>query len=193
MVHSARNRPVRHWQLWLRTSDLLTPMPICYLDCDGVLHHENVGRGPRRTACMLEPDHELLEWAPVLVDALRAYPEVRIVLSTSWVRVLGYDRTKAYLPLELRQRVVGATFHSREHGGTRNLSELWAQSARGVQIARDIERRRPAEWFAIDDSVDEFLPWQHEWLVPCEGSTGLGAATAQQRLHEVLQRIHGDL
>ncbi len=165
-------------------------MPICYLDCDGVLHHENVRRGPRRTACMLEPGHTLFEWAPVLIEALEPYPGVTIVLSTSWVRVLGFDRTKAYLPQALRERVVGATFHRREHGPTRNLNELWAQSARGVQIAHDLERRRPSSWFAIDDSVDEFLPWQHEWLVPCEGSTGLGARATQQRLREILQTVH---
>lgn len=166
-------------------------MPICYLDCDGVLHHENVVRGTRRLPRMQEPGHSLFEWAHVLVDALLPYPQVTIVLATSWVQVLGYDRTRACLPPGLRERIVGATFHRREHGATRNLAELWAQSARGVQIARDLERRRPTSWFAIDDSVDEFLPWQREWLVPCEGSTGLGSYMAPRQLNEVLQKVHG--
>lgn len=161
-------------------------MPICYLDFDGALHHGNVARGARRTASMHEPGHMLFEWAPILAEALQPYPSVTIVLSTSWVHVLGYDRTRAYLPPALRERVVGATFHRREHGATRNLRDLWAQSARGVQIARDLERRRPSRWFAIDDAVHEFLPWQREWLVPCECATGLGARSAQQRLRELL-------
>lgn len=165
-------------------------MPTCYLDFDGVLHHEAVARAPRRCARMLEAQHTLFEWAPVLVDALRSYPAVTIVLATSWVRVLGYDRTKGYLPPELRARVVGATFHRREHGATRDLRELWAESARGVQLARDIERRQPARWFAIDDAVHEFLPWQKEWLVTCQGSTGLGAPDAQRQLNEMLRRVH---
>lgn len=165
-------------------------MPTCYLDFDGVLHHDNVHRGPRRTACMDEGGHTLFEWAPVLMSALEPYPNVAIVLSTSWVRVLGYDRTKAYLPPSLRERVVGATFHRREHGATRNLRELWAQSARGVQIARDIERRRPSKWFAIDDAVDEFLPWQREWLVACESAAGLGAPDAERRLRDMLRIVH---
>lgn len=139
---------------------------------------------------MNEGEHALFEWAAVLMSALEPYPKVAIVLSTSWVRVLGYDRTKAHLPPSLRKRVVGATFHRREHGATRNLRELWAQSARGVQIARDIERRRPLKWFAIDDATDEFLPWQQDWLVPCDSATGLGAPGAQQRLREVLLKIH---
>lgn len=165
-------------------------MPTCYLDFDGVLHHDNVTRGARRTACMDEPGRVLFEWASVLVDALLPYPGVTIVLSTSWVRVLGYDRTRAHLPPALRERVVGATFHRREHGATRNLRDLWGQSARGVQIARDIERRRPLRWFAIDDAVEEFLPWQREWLVPCESATGLAAPDAQLRLRETLLRVH---
>lgn len=139
---------------------------------------------------MDEPGHSLFEWAPVLSNALRPFPGVTIVLATSWVRVLGYERTLAFLPAELRTRVVEATFHRRVHGPTRNLRDLWDQSARGVQVAHDIERRRPARWFAIDDAADEFLPWQLEWLVPCESTTGLSARAAQERLDEILCRVH---
>lgn len=165
-------------------------MPTCYLDFDGVLHHHNVRRGAHRSALMLEAGHGLFEWAPVLVDALHPYPNVTIVLATSWVRELGYDRARNSLPQALSRRVVGATFHRREHGGTRALRELWAQSARGVQVALDIQRRRPARWFAIDDAISEFLPWQYEWLVGCDSATGLGAKAAQNRLSELLQKVH---
>lgn len=165
-------------------------MPTCYLDFDGALHHFNVARGPRRSARMMEPGHQLFEWAVVLEDALEAYPDVTIVLTTNWVRVLGYDRTRGYLSPSLRSRVVGATFHRREHGATRDMRELWTQSARGVQVALDIQQRRPARWFAIDDAADEFLPWQREWLVACQGSSGLGAPDAQRRLDEMLRKVH---
>lgn len=165
-------------------------MPTCYLDFDGVLHHENVARGSRRSARMMEAQHGLFEWAPVLADALHSYPDVTIVLTTSWVRVLGYDRAKRYLPPPLRGRVVGATYHRREHGATRDLRQLWAESARGVQIAHDIGRRQPARWFAIDDASDEFLPWQLEWLVPCKGSTGLAEPEVRRRLDEMLLKVH---
>lgn len=165
-------------------------MTTCYLDFDGVLHHENVGRGPRRTARMLEQRHSLFEWAGYLADALHPYPNVSIVLSTSWVRVLGYDRAKNSLPPVLRHRVVGATYHRREHGATRDLREFWACTARGVQIARDIERRRPSQWFAIDDATDEFLPWQMDRLVACNSETGLSEQEARWRLAEVLLAVH---
>ena len=165
-------------------------MPTCYLDYDGVLHHENVARGPRRSALMQEPGRSLFEWAPVLVAALQPYPDVTIVLTTSWVRVLGFDRSKAYLPSALRERVVGATFHRREHGPTRDLRESWAQLPRGVQVAQDVGRRRPRTWFAIDDAVEEFSPFQVEWLVACDGTTGLGAPNARERLREMVLKVH---
>lgn len=141
---------------------------------------------------MREPGHALFEWAPVLIEAFSPYPNVTIVLSTSWVRVLGFDRTRASLPPILRERVVGATFHRREHAPTRTLRDLWSQSLRGIQIARDIERRQPAKWFAIDDAADEFLPWQAAWLVSCESETGLSAPATQMRLLEVLAKVHAN-
>lgn len=165
-------------------------MPTCYLDYDGVLHHGNVLRGKRRTARMGEPGHSLFEWAPILAEALQPYPDVTIVLTTTWVQVLGYDRARAYLPPSLSERVVGATFHRREHGPTRDLRELWAQAARGVQVARDLERRQPTRWFAIDDAKDEFLPWQREWLVPCDSATGLSSPSTQRQLARLLAAVH---
>lgn len=165
-------------------------MPTCYLDFDGVLHHENVVRGPRRSAVMLEPGHQLFEWAPVLVNALEPYPDVSIVLSTAWVRVFGYEQARRSLPIELRKRVVGATYHRRYHGPTRNLRESWATTARWAQLVLDIERRRPARLFAIDDALGEFLPQHESWLVPCDGSKGLSDPRAQQRLAEMLQKVH---
>ena len=63
---------------------------ILYLDFNGVLHHENVrnfGKGP----VMIESGHSLFEWSNRLNIALLPYPEVQIVLSTSWVRILGFS------------------------------------------------------------------------------------------------------
>ena len=163
---------------------------ICYLDYDGCVHADEVYRDPGRGLVMRAPGRAMFEWCSVLVDALEPYPDVRIVLSTSWVRELGYDRARGYLPHALSERVIGATFHRREHAPTRDLRWLWAQSRRGDQIAADVQRRVPVRWFAIDDAVDEFSERQAEWLVPCESSTGLSAPDAQQALQEMLQRVH---
>jgi hypothetical protein len=46
-----------------------------------------------------------------LAEALRAVPDVRIVLSTSWVWRYGLAKTTKDLPPELRSRVIGATWN----------------------------------------------------------------------------------
>lgn len=163
---------------------------VCYLDYDGVMHPDEVYRRPGRGLVMEAPGRVLFEWASVLEGALQPYPDLRIVLSTSWVRELGYNRARGFLPPALSERVIGATFHRREHGHTADLRWLWAQSGRGHQIVRDVRRRGPQRWFAIDDAVDEFDGEQAQWLVPCHSRTGLGAPEAQRALREMLERVH---
>lgn len=162
---------------------------VLYLDYDGVLHADDVYRTRGRNVMIRTPGRSLFEWAPYLEQALVTFPGVRIVLSTSWVRVLGFSRARDYLPPGLRERVIGATFHRREHGPTRELREFWAQSSRGVQILRDLERRRPARWLAVDDAVDEFLPAQRGNLVACNSSLGLSDQATQEALRSMLERV----
>lgn len=162
---------------------------VLYLDFDGVLHADAAYRGPRRSVRMQYG--QLFEWAPCLEHALAPYPDLRIVLSTSWVRVLGYERALGALMPALRHRVIGATYHSRIHGPTRELRDSWAQIPRGVQIAQDVARRRPAAWLAVDNAVDEFTPAQTEWLVPCCSKRGLSDPHAQERLDLLLGRRYG--
>ena len=157
---------------------------VLYLDYDGVLHNDSVYRV--RGHGIVIRDGVLFEWAHYLVEALMPYPDIRIVLSTSWVRELGYDRARSYLPPALHARAIGATFHRREHAPTPELRWHWAQAPRGVQIQEDIARRRPARWFAIDDAVDEFTGLQLSWLVPCTPSAGLSDSVSREMLREML-------
>ncbi len=64
---------------------------VLYLDYDGVLHNDSVYRV--RGQGIVIRDGVLFEWAHYLVEALRPYPDIRIVLSTSWVRDVS-DRHK---------------------------------------------------------------------------------------------------
>jgi hypothetical protein len=165
---------------------------VCYLDYDGVLDDDAVYRRQGRGLVLETPGRSLFEWAPILVDALAPYPDLRIVLSTSWVRELSYDRARAHLPLALAlaARVIGATFHRREHGHTADLRWLWMQAGRGNQIAADVRRRGLTSWFAIDDAVSEFNADQARWFVPCKSTTGLASPEAQLALREMLERAH---
>lgn len=165
----------------------------CYLDYDGVGHADAVYRRPGQGVVLAASDHQLFDWMSVLEEALEPWPDVRIVLSTSWVRELGYSRARSYLSKSLQQRVVGATFHRREHGPTRDLRALWAQSGRGHQIAVDVIRRRPLRWFAIDDADDEFMPQQLPWLVACRGDRGLSDPATKLALLTMLARVHDEV
>lgn len=86
---------------------------LLYLDFDGVLHHDSVCRHPRRGIYIDAPgDFSLFQHAQLLEEALEPYAHVQIILSTSWVRGLGFSRARRHLPLRLRSRVIGATFHT---------------------------------------------------------------------------------
>jgi hypothetical protein len=120
---------------------------VLYLDFDGVLHPEDVWRRPGYGPYVATPPgHVVFEHAALLAHCLDPYPELRIVLSTSWVRVFRSVRKVARrLPPELRRRVVGATFHGR-------MDPVWFRSVpRGMQVWGDVCRRRPEAWLALDD------------------------------------------
>lgn len=122
--------------------------PVLYLDYDGVLHHEEVWWHYRRGAYVRPTGFTLFEHAPLLADLLRPYPSVRIVLSTSWVRVRRFSRAKKRLPQELRERVIGSTFH------TAMNQARFETLSRGMQVWEDVQRRQPSDWFALDDNTD---------------------------------------
>ena len=134
---------------------------ILFLDYDGVLHEDAVFLEKRRP--VLRTDGELFMWSHHLVRELEPYPDIRIVLSTSWVRIRGFSRAKDVLPQPLRDRVIGATWHSSmgrsEHGGFRLVSTWWDEATRYQQIARCVQRARLSQWIAIDDNG---LGWADE-------------------------------
>jgi hypothetical protein len=157
---------------------------VLYLDYDGVLHHENVMRHPRRGIYLDAPEEfTLFQHMPSLEALLAPYPEVRIVLSTSWVRVLGYSRTLKRLTPGLQARVIGATYHSRMHSGA------FAMLPRGVQVLDDVERRRPADWIALDDD-DVGWPTEHrDRLVLTDERLGLSAPGAPDEFKKKLANL----
>ncbi|TAH10723.1 MAG: hypothetical protein EAZ11_11600 [Curvibacter sp.] len=122
---------------------------VLYLDFDGVLHHENVWFHPNLGEYF--PSHppvqsKLFEHVPLLEQLLEPYPEICIVLSTSWVLRYGCAKTAKNLGPRLRQQVIGATFHSRM--SRQSFEYLY----RGVQVMDDVRRRKPLDWLALDDT-----------------------------------------
>ena len=70
---------------------------IIYLDFDGVLHHYDVYLD-QRNRTILRGMGALFEYAPRLESILATYPNIKLVLSTSWVRVKGFQYATERLP-----------------------------------------------------------------------------------------------
>ena len=129
---------------------------ILYLDFDGVLHHENVLWHPRIGAYLRAPDgYVLFQHAELLERLLEPYPQVQIVLSTSWVRRYGVTKSAKNLRPALRQRVIAATYHSAMN------EDAFTAQPRGVQVLNDVRRRQPLAWLALDD---DHVDWPTEAL-----------------------------
>ena len=97
-------------QPYLPASRPRSAKAVLYVDLDGVLHHEGVLYDPRRGVYMSEnlaPGRTLFEWAHILDDALEPFPEVALVLSSSWCFRVGYAATLMRLSPTLRARLEG--------------------------------------------------------------------------------------
>lgn len=144
--------------------------PILYLDYDGVLHAEDV-RIVKQRPVIFENNtisqRPLFEHVALLEQLLAPYPELRIVLSTSWVRHLGFSYAKEQLTPSLQARVIGACWHSNmrhENGG----AEYYDRMSRYEVICADAARRKNGHWLALDDNIDRWPENQYEKIVVVE-------------------------
>lgn len=156
---------------------------VIYLDFDGVLMHHDVRISRKQGIFMATPGRSLFEWAPIMETLLAPHPQWQIVLSTSWVRSKSFDFARGHLPATLQARVIGATFHRREM-----RKDYFAQLLRGQQVLLDVHRRRPHDWFAIDDDAEgppEFL----ERLIQTDPELGLSDPAVQRRIGERLAAV----
>lgn len=159
---------------------------VCYCDYDGVVHDDAVYWSPKKGIHIRTPGRTLFEWAYILEELLAPHPDVKIVLSTSWVRHKRFEFSKQQLPLGLQSRVIGATFHSRE---THRIT--FDNMSRGMQIYTDVERRRPARWFAIDNDEYDWPPWCRDQLIKTHDRLGLSESVVQDQIRKMLASFDG--
>ena len=161
---------------------------VLYLDFDGVLHNENCLWHPRRGPYLDAPDgHTLFEHAPLLADILAPFPEIKIVLSTSWVRQYGCTGTAKKLPPDLRNRVIGATWHS----AYKHLEQEWISAPRGMQIWGDVQRRHPLAWLAVDDDHFGWPKWALDNYVKTDAADGISNPRVLAVLQEKVAWLGG--
>ena len=141
--------------------------PVLYLDFDGILHPADVRVTreeplyPRVYVRGQPTDEPLFRYMSLLELLLAPYPELKIVLATSWVRALGYEFALKQLSPALRERVIGAT--------------TFQAPTRFDSIDIDAESRGLTRWLALDDDVCGW-PEERRHLVVAPTNPVLGLA-----------------
>lgn len=158
---------------------------VLYLDFDGVLHDGEVYWHIKRGIYMKTPGRRLFEWMAILEELLAPYPDVKIVLSTSWVRARNFNFARSQLSPALQARVIGATFHKREM-----RKDMFDLLSRGAQIVQDVGRRRPLKWFSVDDDVSDWPKGYLKHLVATESDRGISAPSVQAHIRRQLAAMH---
>lgn len=114
--------------------------------------------------------------------ASEPYPQLQIVLSTSWVRRYGCSATAKRLPENLRARVIGATFHSR------HMREVdFLHLPQGQQVIEDVMRRRPRAWLALDDDAEGWPPEYAAQFVQTHMYEGISDPDVQEEFSQKLK------
>jgi hypothetical protein len=146
---------------------------ILFLDFDGVLHED---------PCF-DPGR-LFAQAPELARSLEPFPEVRVVLSTSWRAQRATGELAGLLPDGLRQRVIDATplATSPETPAALRPYRRHAECATWLRT----RGHEATPWVAIDDRPSLFAP-HCEQLILCDSNVGFVDATAR-RLQAALLR-----
>jgi hypothetical protein len=162
-------------------------MKICYLDYDAVLHDGNVFRNRSKGMYIKTLGRTFFEWMPILEDLLAPYPELKIVLSTTWVRQLGFNEAKHELSPALNERVIGSIFLH-----PKLINAEFDVLPRGMQILHDVERRKPEDWFALDDDVFGWPAGCREKLIQTDAKKGLSDPAVQEQVCARLAEMFSD-
>ena len=158
---------------------------LLYLDFDGVLHPERVWWHPTVGPYLSDPgEDKLFQHATLLERLLAPYPDVRIILSTTWVRHYGVAKSAKELRPALRQRVIGATFHNRMN------QEAFAMTPRGQQVWSDVQKRKPRDWLALDDCPDGWPPEAAGRFIRTDPHQGLGHPGVLIQFKQQLEAMH---
>ncbi|MDA0558329.1 HAD domain-containing protein [Burkholderia pseudomallei] len=143
---------------------------VLFTDFDGVLHAadepalDSTGR--------LIANERLFAWLPILADILEPYPQVRLVVSSDWRRLLDDENLRLVLG-PLGSRFAG-------------IVETWGTS-RADEILVEVRRRKLSRWLAIDDHPSVAIASRRDArFIACAPDTGLSAIEVQAALRSRL-------
>lgn len=141
---------------------------ILFLDFDGVLH-------PEGEEHILSGGTDFC-FLPRLETLLREFPEVRIVISSSWREQLRYETLLKPFSIDIQARILGATPHS-GFGLPRPYRKREGEIVAWLQLHGATDE----PWVALDDAYWQFDRCK-EHLVVCGSFAGFDDnASAQLR------------
>lgn len=157
-----------------------------YLDYDGTLHHGEV-YWKKNVGAYIKADarYTLFQHASLLESLLEPFPQVRLVLSTSWVVRYGYWKAKKRLPPGLQSRCIGSTFSYAIKGNA------WHDLPRGEQVSRDAEKRQLKDWFALDDDAAGWPSATRSNLIQTDYQEGISPSAVRYAISARLASLSG--
>ncbi|MFM0617008.1 HAD domain-containing protein [Paraburkholderia nemoris] len=170
-----------------QSQQLLAAAPTLYLNYGGVL---NAGHGllDANAVITLDSGRPPFEYAPCLVDVLAPWPQVQIIVTTSWLQTLGAEKTIELLPDELRRRVMGTTL-----GTPPRLGEIKDGTAKTMSVIRHAAKHGLTRWLALDDEAWGVPSDFEQHFLHTDSETALGAPEARKHLREWLEAEHGSV
>ena len=153
---------------------------VLFLDYDGCLHADDVYLIDG-VPVMRREGAQIFEHANMLAKILAPFPDVQIVLSTSWVGIFNFVRAKLYLPQSVQQRVVGTTYEYRTD------KQEWSELSRFEQIIRYVRAKNVQSWLALDDDDTGWPQSCQQNLVCPSPRFGIGDGRVQIELADKLQ------
>lgn len=145
--------------------------PSLFLDLDGVVHPLGVAHIDRFNKASGD---RLFRWLPILLDSLEAYPEVVIVVHSSWRLCWGKEEMLEQLPPELVAKIVDVTdpgIYSRY------------KSIQDYILRHDITK-----YIILDDEGKQF-PENLPELVVCRPKEGLSRPSTKAKLQKSLANL----
>lgn len=160
----------------------MTETTILYCDLDGVLHA--LGTPAMDEFGTAHPESPgVFRWQPLLERALRPYPDMQIVVSSSWRFFHSDAELCSFLgPL-------GSPFA----GTTTNEHEDWSRSE---EILRHAEEHKIQHFLALDDHESVRARESNEGdqrFMWCSPDTGISPQRFLVRLHERLLKLHASI
>lgn len=150
---------------------------ILFLDFDGVLHPWD----PK----IRQDETKMFYLVPQLERVLQNFPEVEVVISSSWREKYHLDKLRHLFSPEMRHRIIGVTPHTR-------FDELgrYPRGCRGQEIQQWLfeKQRDPNRWLALDDLDWLFDEKSLKNVVLCASAHGLTEEKAAE-LSDRLQKM----